>query len=168
MLYERRQAISVMFTTEKYKWALTGMSKQVRNIILAFKSEVNNMNKNNALMTLKNIRSIQVSIGGQLYPLQPMRFNTDVGDIAEHIAHIAHIEGCAEYNVEPQLSIIEFRDFYPSIFINTKAQPELLKTGNDVSVTIEKMGNEQYEVFALINEDCYYNHNISNGVGVFL
>jgi double jelly roll domain-containing protein len=160
--YMKRHSSSVNFSASKYQWTITGILKQVRYVFLAFKSDANEILKNNALFTAKNIRSIQIRINGQLYPIQPMKLNTDQGDIAE--PYLAYIEACNYFGNECQLKVHEFRDFFPIFCFNTSSQTELMQNGNEAVAIIEKTGNDNMEVFALCLEDAHVIYNISNGV----
>ena len=158
----RRHSSSVRFSSSKYQWTITGISKQVRYVFLAFKSEANDSTKNNALFTAKNIRSLQIRINGQLYPIQPMRLNTDESDIAE--PYLAYIEACNDFGIECQLKVHEFRDLFPVFCFNTSSQSELMQAGNEAVAIIEKNGSDSMEVFAVCLEDSHVIYNISNGV----
>jgi len=162
MTYMKRHASSVKFKSSKYQWTIAGISKQVRYVFLAFKTEASSVTKNNALFTAKNIRSLQIRINGQLYPIQPMRLNTDEGDIAE--PYQAYIEACKYFGNECQLKVHEFRDLYPIFCFNTSSQPELMQFGNEAVAIIEKNGADEMEVFAMCLEDTHVTYNISNGV----
>ena len=91
--------------------------------------------KNNSLFTLKNILSIQVRVNGALYPIQKMTMDLSKGDVSE--PYLAYIEACNWFGNEAQLSLIEFRDYYPVVCINTSSQSELLKSGNECSVEVQ-------------------------------
>jgi hypothetical protein len=158
----KRHASSIKFSASKYQWPITGISKQVRYLFLAFKTDADDITKNNALFTAKNIRSIQIRINGALYPIQPMRLNTDDGDIAE--PYLAYIEACNHFGNECQLRVHEFRDFFPIFCFNTSSQADLLQNGNEAVAIIEKNGNANMEVFSLCLEDAHVNYNITNGV----
>lgn len=161
MTYMKRHSSSVKFKSSKYQWTIAGISKQVRYVILAFKTDAGSNTKNNALFTAKNIRSLQIRINGQLYPIQPMRLNTDEGDIAE--PYQAYIEACRSFGNECQLKVSEFRDLYPIFCFDTSSQPELMQYGNEAVAIIEKNGADEMEVFALCLEDTHISYNIANG-----
>jgi len=162
MTYMKRHSSSVRFSATKYQWTIAGILKQVRYVFLAFKLDANDITKNNALFTAKNIRSVQIRINGALYPIQPMRLNTDDGDISE--PYLAYVEACNYFGNECQLKVHEFRDFYPIFCFNTSSQTELMQNGNEAVAIIEKNGNDNMEVFALCLEDAHVNYNIANGV----
>jgi hypothetical protein len=167
MTYMKRYASpSITFTAAKSQHSIAGISKQVRYVFICFKSEASDMEKNNALMTAKKIRSIQVAVNGVRYPESPMKFDFVNGDIAE--PYLAYIEACNYFNCEPQLSAQEFKDLYPFFCINTSCQSELLKSGNEAVVYIEKDGVDQLEMFALLLEDSHISCNITNGVVTIL
>jgi len=84
------------------------------------------------------------------------------GDVSE--PYLAYIEACNWFGNEAQLSLIEFRDFYPVICINTSSQSELLKSGNECSVEVEKSNSDPVTIFCLLLEDNRISFNLGNGV----
>jgi hypothetical protein len=162
MSFMKRHTDSVKFSSTKYAWTITGITKQVRHIFIWFKLEAPNLSKNNSLFWAAKIRSLQIRINGQLYPIQPMKFNFEQGDVAE--PYLAYIESCYAFNYEPQLNIVEFRDLYPVFCFNTSAQNEILKNGNEAFVLIEKEGNDLVEIFTCCLEDCHLSYNLNNDV----
>jgi hypothetical protein len=131
-------------------------------MFFGFKTEDPDITKNNSLFTLKNILTIQVRVNGALYPIQKMTMDLSKGDVSE--PYLAYIEACNWFGNEAQLSLIEFRDYYPIICINTSSQSELLKSGNECSVEVEKSNSDLVTIFCLLLEDNRISFNLGNGV----
>lgn len=158
--FMRRQATSKTFSAVKEVFQIVGITKPIRYAGIAFKSEAKDLAKNNSLFTLKHIRSVQLRINStQLYPIQPMKFNSDVNDLAE--PYQSEIEACEYFGTEPR----SFDEYVlnPVLWINTSSQSDLIQGINQVFCIIEKIGNDNMEVFATVIEDAYMVYNILNG-----
>jgi hypothetical protein len=162
MTFMKRHSASITINSSKYQWTIAGISNQIRYIFFGFKSDAPDVTVNNSLFTLKNILSIQVRVNGVLYPNQKMTMDLSKGDVSE--PYLAYIEACNWFGDEPQLSLIEFRDYYPIICINTSSQPELLKSGNECSVEVEKSNSDPVTIYSLQLEDNRISFNLENGV----
>jgi double jelly roll domain-containing protein len=136
------------FNVSNYTWTISEVKNHVRYVFIGFKTENDNIKKNNNLFTIKNIRKIQVSVNGEDYP--EINFNSDTGDVAE--LYLAYIKSCEFFGYEPQLNIKEYTSLYPIICNNTTNQPETL-VGNSVSVSIEKDGTDQITAYCLLLEE---------------
>ena len=162
MTFMKRHSASTKFSSSKYQWTVAGISKQIRYMFFGFKTEDPDITKNNSLFTLKNILTIQVRVNGSLYPIQKMTMDVSKGDVSE--PYLSYIEACNWFGNEAQLSLIEYRDYYPIICINTSSQSELLKSGNECSVEVEKSNSDPVTIFCLLLEDNRISFNLGNGV----
>jgi hypothetical protein len=145
------------FNVSDYTWSIAEVTKHVRYVFIGFKTDNDNIKKNNNLFTIQNIRKVQVSVNGEEYP--EIKFNSATGDVAE--PYLEYIKSCEFFGYEPQFNIKDYTTLYPIISINTTNQPEKL-TGNSVSIRIEKDGTDQYTAYCLLLEESHLSVNLED------
>ena len=171
----KRIASSYTFTGVETMWHFTRTSNTPRFILLAIQEENPSFERNNSRFILNykykdgttdkegEIRSIQVMLNQERYPIDPIRF--DRTNNIFYDGYTAYENMCEVFGTEPQLNLIDWRDNYAIFCFDLSAQPEdLVKNGCDITIKIEKSeSTKSLKAYAVALCDTKHFIELSNG-----
>ena len=171
----QRIASSYNFSAQQTTWHFTRISNTPRFLFVGIKKMEDSFERNNSkfISTYKykdggvdkdgEIKSIQVMLNQERYPIDPMRF--DIANNNYFEGYKAYKSVCDLFGNDAQLSPLDWRNLYSIFCFDLTAQNEdLVKNGCDVTIKIEKTeGQEAFKAYAVALADSSYRIQVANG-----
>ena len=163
----QRVVSSVDIQENNYTWHFTRTSDTPRFLIVGIQpNEAPKFENNNSKFCSKyptgEIKSIQVYLNQDRYPIDPLRFDKDNNVYQE--GYNAYKQMCAIFGNNAQLSPLDWRNLYSIFCFDLSAQPEdLVKNGCDVTIKIEKSeAIKSFKVYAVAMVDANHFIELNN------
>ena len=122
----------------RYSWKPTILGSRPRYILIGFKDPDVSYTKNNSKFIQaigdNQIKELRVQLNSTYYPINYMKFNAKNNEQAA--PYFSYVNVCKAFGVDPQLSLVDYKNLYSVFAVDLSAQDEFLSR-NGVSVTIE-------------------------------